>query len=133
MSNGILLMAHGSRLASANADLVVLAGLLQRELPDSIIKIGYLELAEPSIPTGGRQCVAAGATSVRMLPFFLSAGNHVVSDLEEFRSELAAEFPNVTFTICPPVGLHPLMLQILRDRLNETFVPPEPVPDRSSA
>lgn len=127
MKNGILLIAHGSRRAAANADLVTLAGMLQHRLGDAtIIETSYLELALPSIPDGGRACVARGATHIRMLPFFLSAGNHVVEDLEGFRKELSEEFPTCEFHLCPPLGLHPLMLDILQARLAESFVaPPE--------
>ena len=119
MSTAVLLMAHGSRRAEANQDLVEVADKLRATGEYAIIVPSYLELAEPSIPDGARQCVALGATEVRMLPYFLSAGSHVTRDLERFRAELAEEFPAVTFTLCPPLGLHPLMLDIVRDRLRE--------------
>lgn len=121
MSQALLLMAHGSRRATANADLVSLAELLRERGEYALIEIGYLELAEPTIPEGGRACVARGASEVRMLPYFLSAGNHVVEDLEAFRQQLATEFPHVAFTLCPPLGLHPLMLDIVLARSRETL------------
>jgi len=54
-----------------------------------------------------------------LMPYFLSAGVHVVNDLEEQRSALAAEFPQVDFVLCPHLGLHPLMVQIVLGRLGE--------------
>lgn len=113
----VLLMAHGSRRASANNDLAALAALLRERQIYPIVEIGFLELAEPSIPEGGRRCVDQGAGHVKMLPYFLSAGTHVVSDLEEFRQQLASQFPDVTFELCPHLGLHPLMIEIVLDRL----------------
>lgn len=113
------MIAHGSRRPEANADLVRLAGLLANDPEFDIIETSYLELATPDIPTGGRRCVARGATSVRMLPYFLSAGAHVVEDLEAHRTELSAEFPQVRFELCPHLGLHPLMVEIVRQRLRE--------------
>ena len=115
----VLLIAHGSRRPEANADLVRLAGLLVNDPEFDIIETSYLELATPDIPTGGRRCVARGATTVRMLPYFLSAGAHVVEDLEAHRTELSAEFPQVRFELCPHLGLHPLMVEIVRQRLRE--------------
>jgi sirohydrochlorin ferrochelatase len=56
-----------------------------------------------------------------MLPYFLSAGAHVVEDLESHRAELSAEFPQVRFELCPHLGLHPLMVEIVRQRLRETI------------
>ena len=61
--------------------------------------------------------MAAGATLVKQLPYFRSAGAHVVDDLERHRHDLASRFPQVTFELCPPLGLHPLMVEIVLDRL----------------
>ncbi len=120
MSTAVLLIAHGSRRAEANQDLVEVADRLRETGDYEFVVPSYLELAEPSIPDGARQCVELGASEVRMLPYFLSAGSHVTRDLERFRSELATEFPTVSFKLCPPLGLHPLMLDIVRDRLCES-------------
>ncbi|MFM8285364.1 MAG: sirohydrochlorin chelatase [Planctomycetaceae bacterium] len=117
-------MAHGSRRPAANADLVTLADLLATAEPQALIEISYLELAEPGIQAGGARCVARGAGRVRMLPYFLSAGAHVVDDLREHQAQLAREFPGVEFLLCPHLGLHPLMVEIVRQRLGE--VAPSP-------
>jgi sirohydrochlorin ferrochelatase len=116
---GILLIAHGSRRPEANDDLAKLAEALRARNLYSIVETAYLELAEPDIDTAGARCVAGGATLVKMLPWFLSAGAHVVEDLERHRRELAARFPQVTFELCPPLGLHPLMIEIVLDRLGQ--------------
>ena len=115
----VLLIAHGSRRASANADLVQLAGLVAERGPFEIVAVSYLELLEPTISTGGRTCVERGATRVLMLPYFLSAGVHVVNDLEEQRQQLSVQFPEVEFVLCPHLGLHPLMAEIVLARLRE--------------
>ena len=59
-----------------------------------------------------------------MLPYFLSAGVHVVTDLKEFQQQLTDEFPQVEFILCPHLGLHPLMAEIVVARLQEG----DPVP-----
>lgn len=114
---GVLLIAHGSRRAEANHDLVLLAEQLRERHAGWIVEVSYLELATPDIPTGARACVALGARTVRMLPYFLSAGVHVAGDLEEHRAALAGEFPDVQFVLCPHLGRHPLLLEIVLDRL----------------
>ena len=119
MLTAVLLMAHGSRRAEANHDLVVVAEQLRAVGDYPIVVPSYLELAEPSIPAGARLCVEAGADHVLMMPYFLSAGSHVTRDLERFRDELAEELPAVQFDLCPPLGLHPLMLEIIKDRVRE--------------
>lgn len=119
MSNAVLLIAHGSRRAAANEDLVRLADQLRQRQVAPIIEVAYLELVEPHIAAGAANCVAAGATTVRMLPYFLSAGEHVVTDLQRLQRELATAHPGVSFEVCPPLGVHPLMVDIVLDRLRE--------------
>ncbi len=115
----VLLIAHGSRRASANEDLVQLAELVIERGPFQIVEVSYLELAEPTIASGGRACVSRGARRVLLLPYFLSAGVHVVTDLENHRQQLASDFPETEFVLCPHLGLHPLMAEIVLARLSE--------------
>lgn len=125
---GVLLIAHGSRRPEANDDLRQLAELVRTRSVYQIVEIGYLELAEPTIPQAARACVDRNVKSVLMLPYFLSAGEHVGGDLERFRKELSEEFPDVAFVLCPPLGLHPLIVDIVLDRLEQggDRNPPQP-------
>lgn len=115
----VLLIAHGSRRAEANSDLVELAAQLRQALASDLVEVSYLELASPTIPEGAECCVRRGAARVLMFPWFLSAGTHVTADLERYRQEFLAAYPAVEFRLCPPLGLHPLMIQIVLDRLAE--------------
>jgi sirohydrochlorin ferrochelatase len=112
----LLLIAHGSRQAEANADLDHVAAEMRRRGPYDIVEVSFLELAEPSGEQAGGRCVARGAERVILLPYFLSAGVHVRRDLSAICSRLAGRFPDVAFRLAEPVGRHPLMLDILADR-----------------
>jgi sirohydrochlorin ferrochelatase len=114
-----LLIAHGSRRPEANRDLVDLAFAIRGRTHYPIVEVAYLEVVEPTIPQGARRCVEQGATRVSLLPYFLSAGAHVVEDLERIRADLALEFPVVRFVLCRPLSLHPLLIEIVVDRLKE--------------
>ena len=114
-----LLIAHGSRRPEANADLVRLAESVRAAGRCDFVEIAYLELAEPDIPAGAAACVANGATEVRMLPYFLSTGRHVAEDLEAHRRDFAARYPGVRFALCPPLGLHPKVVEVVLERLEE--------------
>ena len=120
-SMAVLLVAHGSRRREANDDLVQLADMLRTRLPDRFVEAAYLELAEPSIPAGLARCREQGAREIHMLPWFLSAGSHVTDDLTRFRDEFTAQYPDVRVTLHPPLGLHPLMVDILLARLAESL------------
>jgi len=124
-ATAVLLIAHGSRRSEANDDLVHLAETLRAKQVYSVIETAYLELAEPGIDAGAEKCIAQGADRVKLLPYFLSAGAHVTEDLERHRRELAGRFPKVMFELCPPLGLHSLMVDIVMDRLRVGEVPHE--------
>ena len=115
----LLLIAHGSRRAEANADLDHVAAAMRARAAYAVVQTSYLELAEPTIAQGGALCVAAGATAVTMLPYFLSAGVHVREDMLEAQAELAGQFPHVTFRLAPHLGLHPLLLDVVEARARE--------------
>ena len=120
----LLLIAHGSRNADANADLLHLAEELRTDYP--VVVASYLELAPPGIDDGGRLCVSQGATRVVLVPYFLSAGVHVRRDLTEARDRLAGEFPHVDFRLADPLGRHPLLVEVVRQRVAQTPGPKGP-------
>jgi sirohydrochlorin ferrochelatase len=117
----LLLIAHGSRRPEANADLDHLAAVLRSRGEFVHVEASYLELCEPSIAAGGDLCVAAGARCVVLLPYFLSAGMHVVEDLTAARDELAQRHLGVTFVLAEPLGRHPLILEVVAQRAREAL------------
>ncbi|MFO0948451.1 MAG: CbiX/SirB N-terminal domain-containing protein [Planctomycetota bacterium] len=118
---GVVIIAHGSRRAEANQDLFQLVERF-RGRGFSRVYPAFLELAPPDIVASGRQAAADGAKSLVLLPYFLSAGNHVVEDLEDARTELSLQFPQITVVLAKPLGPHPLLEEILAARLRESMV-----------
>jgi sirohydrochlorin ferrochelatase len=119
-TTALLLIAHGSRQAEANTDLHhVAAGLRARG--HALVVASFLELAEPGILDGGRQCVEAGARRVVLVPYFLSAGVHVRRDLSAAREALAGQFPDVEFVLADALGQHPLLLDVVEERVREAL------------
>jgi sirohydrochlorin ferrochelatase len=118
MTTALLLIAHGSREEEANADLHhVAAGLAGRG--HAVVEACFLELAGPGVEEGARRCVARGARRVVLVPYFLSAGVHVRRDLGELRARLAAAHPGVEFRLAEPLGRHPLLLDVVAERVRE--------------
>jgi sirohydrochlorin ferrochelatase len=115
----VLLIAHGSRQPAANADLHALAERLRATGAYQIVEACFLELAEPDIITGGDRCVTRDATRVLMVPYFLSAGVHLERDLAQARDELSRRHPRVEFRLGPPLGPHPLLDQLVSERIHE--------------
>ncbi len=121
MVTALLLIAHGSRNADANADLDHVAEVLrQRGYPLAVAS--FLELAEPGIEAGGARCVEMGAMRVIMVPYFLSAGVHVRRDLQEARRALSERFTQVDFRLAEPLGRHPLLIDVVVDRIQASQI-----------
>ncbi len=112
----LLLIAHGSRRAEANTDLNHVAVAMRVEGRYPIIEVSYLELAEPTIPDGAARCIEGGATTVILLPYFLSPGVHVQEDIAQTRDELTRRYPGVRFALAEPLGRHPLLVEVVRER-----------------
>ena len=120
VETALLLIAHGSRQPEANADLHHVAeGLRQRG--HAVVEAAFLELAEPDIDEAGARCAAQGAGRVVLVPYFLSAGVHVRRDLTAARDRLAARLPGVEFRLAEPLGRHPLLLDVVEERVREAI------------
>lgn len=115
----IVVVAHGSRVLSANEELNQVYDYLKQELRCEIFTMGYLELAEPSIPDSILEAIHRGATEIVVVPYFLLFGNHLQEDLPEIVQELQSQYPDVILRLAGPIGYHPKMADLLIDRLNE--------------
>ena len=74
--HGFLLVDHGSRRAEANAQLVDMAKRLAARRSDLLVACCHMEVVPPTIADGFAELVALGATSICVLPYFLSDGRH---------------------------------------------------------
>ena len=80
---GLVLVAHGSRREVSNDEVRRVAAQLAEQSGDrfEMVHAAFLELAEPLIPDGVQCCLDNGMEEVVVLPYFLSAGRHVVEDI----------------------------------------------------
>ena len=101
----LVVVAHGSRRAASNDEVRHLADQLRPQASEfDLVSCAFLELAEPSIPDGIEAAIAAGADEVVVLPYFLSAGRHVVEDIPGFVEQTRQQHPHVTIRIAPYLG-----------------------------
>jgi sirohydrochlorin ferrochelatase len=102
----LLLVAHGSRRESSNQEVRDLAARLGARAAGCYAHVdcAFLEIAEPLIPDGIQRCIDAGAEEVVVLPYFLSAGRHVVEDIPNDVAIKQAEHPGVDIRIAPYLG-----------------------------
>jgi len=117
MTRAILLVDHGSRVASANAALDEVAEQLRLRLPDRLVRVAHLEIAPPGIGEGIDACVAAGASEIVVHPYFLSPGRHTSHDIPRQVEQAAARHPGVRVRLTPALGPHPKLLDVIVERV----------------
>jgi len=102
----LILVAHGSRREESNDEVRELARVLDEHAIDydNVIP-GFLELAEPSIPSAIRIAANNGANEIVVLPYFLSAGRHVVKDIPAEVESTRSELPGIDIKIAPYLGI----------------------------
>ena len=115
MTTGLLIVGHGSRDPSANAEFESVVAAYRMARPESEVAHGYVELARPSLPTA--LCDLAQRTdSVVVLPLFLFAAGHVKNDIPLALSKARQDFPAVRFTVANALGVHPNLVELVFER-----------------
>jgi sirohydrochlorin ferrochelatase len=118
---GIVLVDHGSRRVASNQMLEGVAAAFERQSRWRIVEPAHMELAEPSIATAFRRCVERGATLVVVFPYLLSPGRHWKEDIPRLAAEAASPYAGVRHVVTEPFGMHPLMLEIVDERIAEAL------------
>jgi sirohydrochlorin ferrochelatase len=83
-----------------------------------IVEPAHMELAEPSIATAFDRCVQRGAGRVIVCPYFLLPGRHWTEDIPRLTADAAKNHPGVEYLVTAPIGLHPLMHDVIRSRID---------------
>lgn len=111
----VLIVSHGSRSKKTKIEIESLVDGLRARFPGYLVAYAFLELEEPLIPDGIRQCVEAGATTVFVTLNFLNAGRHVDEDIPGIVRAAAAAHPEITIKLTAPLGRHPRLPDLFVD------------------
>lgn len=113
----LLIIAHGSRLQASNDEVIALKNSLEPALLTqfSHLKVGFLELCEPSIKHAITELVTAGFNDIVVMPYFLNKGRHVTEDVPGELEEMRHQFPQVTITSLPYFGRSKLIPQLMKE------------------
>ena len=103
-SAGIVLFAHGARDPRWAAPFEAVAERVRQLRPEAAVRLAFLELMTPDLPTACRGLVEAGCTRIEITPLFLGAGGHVRRDLPLLLDVLRGDHPTVRFELHPVVG-----------------------------
>ncbi len=102
----LLLIAHGSRLPAANAEVEDLCRRLADRLATDfdLIEPAFLELADPGIGAAMEHCIARGCESITLLPYFLVSGRHIHMDIPAIMQEQRDRNPRLDIHMAPYLG-----------------------------
>lgn len=113
-AQAVLLVAHGSRVPESNAEIETLARRLAGHLgPARMVGHAFLELTRPSIPEAIDTMAEAGAPRIVLIPYFLSAGRHVVEDIPGIVEDARARHPDIDIEITGHFGARDEVLDLL--------------------
>ena len=118
MKRAILLVDHGSRRSQANEQLERIAELVAERVPETIVHVAHMEIAEPDIPHGVDACAADGADEIIVHPYFLAPGNHSTNDIPRLVRAAAARHPGLRVRVSEPLGVHPKLVDVILDRVD---------------
>jgi sirohydrochlorin cobaltochelatase len=113
MKPGLILFAHGARDPRWATSFEAVADRVRAQRPELIVRLAYLELMTPDLPTAAAELVTAGCDAVTVLPLFLGAGGHVRRDLPAILDELRRQHPGATWQQEPPVGELPSVIDAM--------------------
>lgn len=93
-----------------------MAARVQARRPGVLVTAAHMEIAPPSIAEGVDRLVAAGATEIVALLYFLSDGRHSQEDVPHLLAEAVARHPGVTGRCAPALGPHDALADLLLER-----------------
>jgi sirohydrochlorin ferrochelatase len=111
---GIVVFGHGSSVSSANDAVRIVAANAAREGQWHLYETAFLE-CDPRLVDAVRKLVAAGASEVLVLPYFLTLGIHLQRDLPRLVGDLSGQY-GVPIRVAPPLDGHPGLGKMLVDR-----------------
>ncbi|MFZ2169051.1 MAG: precorrin-8X methylmutase [Methylococcaceae bacterium] len=114
---GIVVAGHGSRDPDGIQEFEQLVELIKERAPQHVVSHGYLEFASPTIDQAVIAQIEAGAQQVVMVPGVLLAASHAKNDMPSELLVFAKNHPDIDFHFGAPLGLHPLLLQVVQERI----------------
>ena len=117
VKTGIIIVDHGSRRAESNEMLIQAVQRFAAQSEFDIVEPAHMELADPTIADAYTRCVERGATKIVVFPYFLSPGRHWSEDIPRLTSAAAGQYPETSWIVTAPFGMHPGMMSVMNDRI----------------
>ncbi len=102
----LLIIAHGSRRRESNEEVRRLARRIAENAGPAFDQVtsAFLEISSPQVDSAIADLIDEGVTEIKVFPYFLAAGSHVVNDIPRLIEEEKENYPNVHFETLPHLG-----------------------------
>ena len=140
MKKGYLIVAHGSRKAEANQQVMNLVNKLSNYFQSAMFEPAFMELASPTIEDGIKALAKKNMDQLIAYPYFLFKGMHFSKDIPNLIRNIVNKLDKkVAFKMLDPIGQHPKITDLVQeelydeviDQLELNKVAPEKIEDES--
>jgi sirohydrochlorin cobaltochelatase len=115
MKHGLILFAHGARDPRWAEPFEAIAAAVRARSGQIDVRLAFLELMAPDLPTVAEAMVVDGVTRIDILPLFLGTGGHLRRDLPPLVNDIAARHPTVAVSLHPAAGEAPTLIAAMAD------------------
>jgi len=115
----LIFLAHGSPRPQWKKPLEELVAEIRTQLTSQSCAIAYLQTDTPTLEDVIKARYDEGYRRFKILPLFLSDGNHIVKGMEQRLAVLKHELQNCIFTTLPPLVRQPLFRKLILDLARE--------------
>ena len=117
LKKALLIVDRGSREPDVRHELEQICFLAKQRADYDHVDYSFLEVLPPFIPEGISQCMAAGTNFITVMPYFLYPGMKLKDTVKQ--SAKIGRDKNLKLVITKPLSYHPMMVQLIIDRINE--------------
>jgi sirohydrochlorin ferrochelatase len=118
---GLVVFAHGSRVAEANESVEAVAAALANAGGFEHVEPAFLELGTPDLAGAVERLISSGVDEIIVLPYFLTLGTHLRRDLPRIVDGLRSIYKGVAIHVTEPLEGHPALVEVLLDRAKEAL------------
>jgi len=115
----LLFVGRGSSDPDANSDVCKLARILWEGSGYSTVETCFIGITHPRLEEGFRRARLYQPKRIIVLPYFLFTGL-LVKKIFDITAQQQEQYPDISITCLPEMGLHPQLFSILREREIET-------------
>ncbi len=112
----LLLMAHGTPHAEANAPIYRVAEAIRERSTYRAVQVSFMEINEPNIAEGVQMLAEKKVAQIVAVPYFLQFGGHVADDLPEAIETAQKAHPDIKLALADYLSYDPLLAEVIADR-----------------